>query len=641
MKNRVNSITTGSSGNKTLYARWAGINYNITYHLDDENLVTDCYQYGRIYSVPSILNFEYSKIGKYISSWYTTDGKKDKIYKIGSTFTNLATVEDTNIDFYPVWADINYTIKYDKNGGSGSVSNTKVVGTNLPILRNNTFKKTGYVADGWIDIYGNRYESGQTLDKPLTNGQNVTVLMKANWKEINYTIKFLSGAGETLAEGKTDPADINNVLYTQKITLPECPYEKKGYDFAGWKIGSKTYGAGTVVSKLATINNGCITAKPTWKAVVANSYVVYYEPGAEGVEGVMNKTSMKSDAALAANTFKREGYVFTGWKEKAGSAIYSNKQKIKDVKSKIGQVLVLEAQWKEIEYSVAVYPNIVDKGEQPIVKKYKYSDTVDLSVFQMTNPNEELYYSGLKTTKTGKEANFNDSLIKKENGKTYTFYVHWTKDPKKANMEKLVKMVEEGTFRYFTTTNTQCYDDKETCSACNLGNVVKAEWFVNNVLGLTMEEYNSQLAQYNLSKLCSRFSMNQGGGANSCHAFVCFAEWYAVSGGDFSVKITHKKVPSESGKDTFKLNNENDYLEFIKLLKPGDYVRKNDAHSFMIVDVTDDQVTIIDANGTSQTMDHEGKCQMHVTKWRFEEYSKGTIFSRGNTYFICRPEVDK
>ena len=55
-----------------------------------------------------------------------------------------------------------YTIKYDANGGSGTMSNTTCTYGSNCTLRTNAFTKTGYTFAGWT-YNGTSYSNGQTV----------------------------------------------------------------------------------------------------------------------------------------------------------------------------------------------------------------------------------------------------------------------------------------------------------------------------------------------------------------------------------------------------------------------------------------------------------------------------------------------
>lgn len=52
-------------------------------------------------------------------------------------------------DVYAIWKPISWTVKYDANGGSGTMADTThTYNAHIPIS-NNQFNKAGYTFDGW------------------------------------------------------------------------------------------------------------------------------------------------------------------------------------------------------------------------------------------------------------------------------------------------------------------------------------------------------------------------------------------------------------------------------------------------------------------------------------------------------------
>ncbi|MBQ2382599.1 MAG: InlB B-repeat-containing protein, partial [Oscillospiraceae bacterium] len=98
--------------------------------------------------------------------WYYTNGTSSKWYKAGSqpadytayslyadgvTVAQSTAVDNDTVTMYAQWTPTgkSYTIKYDPNGGTGTMEDTLVAyGYNTP-LRKNTFTRTGYKFVGW------------------------------------------------------------------------------------------------------------------------------------------------------------------------------------------------------------------------------------------------------------------------------------------------------------------------------------------------------------------------------------------------------------------------------------------------------------------------------------------------------------
>lgn len=169
-----------------------------------------------------------------------------------------------------------YTVKYDSNGGNGSMADTvhkyyksdKMDG--VIKLRKNTFTKTGYKFQGWYltrvinkEIYylydnwqwykegtqpfGTKkclYEDERRTSNATTVDKDVITAV-AQWSPITYTIKYDgNGADSGVMENTTHiyhaSSAESGVVHLRKNT-----FKKSGYSFSGWvfskKINGETY----------------------------------------------------------------------------------------------------------------------------------------------------------------------------------------------------------------------------------------------------------------------------------------------------------------------------------------------------------------------------------------------------------------
>ena len=152
-----------------------------------------------------------------------------------------------------------YTIKYNMNGGSGSVGNqTKEHGTAIK-LATTTSKKTGYAYGGWntkTDGTGTNYNAGANY----TGNGNVTLYAK--WNINSYVVTWNANGGSC---NKTS----QSVNYGSQIgTLPTCT--KSNYTFQGWYTaasGGTKISTTTTVTKAVTYYAQWKLSEPTYKEV--------------------------------------------------------------------------------------------------------------------------------------------------------------------------------------------------------------------------------------------------------------------------------------------------------------------------------------------------------------------------------------
>lgn len=251
------------------------------------------------------------------SGWYKAgsqpSGYAKALYPDKAFVSKTTSVNGDVVTMYAQWQINKYTVKYDANGGTGSMANTTVTwGTNTA-LRANAFKKTGYTFTGW-----NAYRQSDG---------------KWYYKSAN------GSASEWYREG-AQPSGYTKALYPDKAA----------------------------VAKTSNVNNDIVTMKAQWKV---NSFTIrYYSNG--GV-GSMADTKVTYGVAtpLRANSFTRAGYVFRYWylqkdskwhytspdgtggwyaegQQPSGAvkSIYNDKQVISKTTSENNAVITAYAQWK-------------------------------------------------------------------------------------------------------------------------------------------------------------------------------------------------------------------------------------------------------------------------------------------------------
>lgn len=214
---------------------------------------------------------------------------------------------------YANWTPIKYTIKFDKNGGTGDsmapMTNITVETDSLKLTKN-TYTKTGYYFDGWClertcdTVWATDEEEIKDLD---LNPQQTTITLYAKWEPITYTIGVKKCA---TFPGVPSQSDIT-AEYGDGTTLPDNTFSKTGYDFDGWCLADDGTGANhkciepvqqfeenALADSLIDWNNvpdGEITLNicPTWKAKTIKCdpgyYLPLYKPDVEPSEEVDNE----------------------------------------------------------------------------------------------------------------------------------------------------------------------------------------------------------------------------------------------------------------------------------------------------------------------------------------------------------------
>ncbi len=272
--NKVEEIIAGSTGSKTVYARWQANEYIITYDLD-----------GGI--GPESLNVVYnsmftlgvaSKVGFTFSGWlYQGEPFESGQYTFDHSITVVAN--------WTVWP----RIEFDFKGGSGTQYISQAPGTavNAP---------TNPVRAGYTFVYW--YELDEEVEYVFTIMPNEDITLLAKWQAIDYSISYNNLEGTT----HSNPNLYN--IETATITLTD-PSLRSGYTFVGW---FDTLTGGSEVDEIELGSMGNLDLYARWEA---KTYIIYYNTnGGDILEDTLEVT-YNEPFTLASAT--KVGFTFVGW----------------------------------------------------------------------------------------------------------------------------------------------------------------------------------------------------------------------------------------------------------------------------------------------------------------------------------------
>jgi len=181
------------------------------------------------------------RTGYTFKGWYTK--------KSGGTKIKTTTKVTKNVTYYARWAANKYTIKFNANGGKGTMKPLSATYGKSVALRANAFKRTYWTFLGWAKTKGAtevEYKNKQKV-KNLTSASGKTVTLYAVWRRNTYTVKFNAngGMGESLTQTMNCGA---------KTALATNGFTRAGFRFAGWttkKGGKVVYKNAATVKDLA------------------------------------------------------------------------------------------------------------------------------------------------------------------------------------------------------------------------------------------------------------------------------------------------------------------------------------------------------------------------------------------------------
>ncbi len=256
LSKKVTQIAKGSVGDMTLYASWKLLSFTIKYNLNGgKELTEETTPDGAVehytknptkYSAadPDIeLNTHITKVGYDFDGWF-----KDKACSDSEFVEIIESDSAINYTLYAGWEENEYTIKFDANGGEGSIASGRVKYSEKYVLPDNLkepqITREGCKFAGWtaeIDGKTKTYSNKASVSK-LTAENGAEITLYAKWTpNKTYTIKYNLDGGKEVTKDPVTGASIpkNPTKYSVvdggvegKVFLRDPV--KEGFDFVGW-----------------------------------------------------------------------------------------------------------------------------------------------------------------------------------------------------------------------------------------------------------------------------------------------------------------------------------------------------------------------------------------------------------------------
>lgn len=263
-QNRITEIKRGSSGNLTIYAKWAANKYAIQFNGNKHttgNMESQTIKYGK---AVKLSKNTFARTGYTFKEWNTKADGSGTSYKNQEEVKNLSSKDGDTITLYAQWkkakkTEKTYSITYKLNKGKNNKSNPASYTKKTATIKLKNASRKGYTFKGWYS--DKKYQNKVTQIKKGSTG-NVTFYAK--WTANKYTIKF-NGNGAKSGSMKA----VKNCKYNKTYTLKKNSFKRKGYTFAGWntkKDGSgKMYKNKAEVKNLTSKSGGTVTLYAQWK----------------------------------------------------------------------------------------------------------------------------------------------------------------------------------------------------------------------------------------------------------------------------------------------------------------------------------------------------------------------------------------
>lgn len=325
----IQQITTGSTGDTTLYANWQPIEYAIQYELGG-GINSDINPGAYTVESPDINLQAASKTGYDFTGWYTTPYFNIEVEQIGTGSTGDTT-------FYAQWKPVSYTITYMLDGGANAPDNPKSYTIETPGTDLQPAQRDGYLFGGW---YSDNDFTQQATS--IQAGSTGNVSLYAKWEQLymltfNITTDGTTPAqdvtvhvnqSETLLSGADGQAELqchDNFDYTYKVELDNIEI---------------TSGEGIIESSGQVVDVAIVDAYMRWYDVLFcdNGKQLWSEFEWSGANNVISTEQF----------YHNEGGIESG-------------QYWLNVTSQSGKQYTWTKYYENSQFKVAVYPNPVSK----------------------------------------------------------------------------------------------------------------------------------------------------------------------------------------------------------------------------------------------------------------------------------------
>ncbi len=265
--------------------------------------------------------FTYS--GYEFKGWNTASGGTGTAYYPGDEAALTGA-----ITLYAQWGKTNNIIRYDRNGGSGTMASTVLdYDTTTTTLSPNRFAREGYEFTGW-NTYANGTGTSYADGASITVGKGTTTTLYAQWREIvtNYTLVYMKypygTSGNTAWKSKT-------LSYRAVETVEGQPYTPSGAYTVTYNI-NKPAGMSSVPAALGKTTDS--TPAPVfskWRLYTKNTVGEYVYSGRQYAKGetlsqltrenggvVYLYPSWQTTGSYVILPYtEADGYLFEGWNE--------------------------------------------------------------------------------------------------------------------------------------------------------------------------------------------------------------------------------------------------------------------------------------------------------------------------------------
>ncbi len=231
---------------------------------------------------------------------------------LGVRMTEATEVPAADMELFAHWQPITYYVRFNPNGGSGTMPDQSFIFDDYDALASNEFTRTGFQFAGWATEPSGEvryYENNLVIN--LEEVQGKIVNLYARWAGAGYSVRFDANGGNGFMDSQT-------IAVGETQNLWPCAFRRAGYNFAGWALSQVDAAAGNVafrdgqaVRNLATSDGADVPMYAVWLSPDRTVLITFNANG--GSVSPDHWNCVIGTAVEAFPTPTRPGYTFAGW----------------------------------------------------------------------------------------------------------------------------------------------------------------------------------------------------------------------------------------------------------------------------------------------------------------------------------------
>lgn len=314
---------------------------------------------------------------------------------------NSAKWDGTVGTFIAQWIPVSYKVKFDSNGGTGTMDPLSMRYGDRYTLTPCKFSRKGYTFVGWAKSAGGEkvYNDNDEVAN-LTDADGEVLTLFAVWAPIHYFLKFDSAGGS----GSMDDLECE---YDRVFNLPANGFTRAGATFEGW--GAKAldfvdFADSACVSNLSAVAGSTNVLHAVWSNI---GYHVEFNGNGGSGELARMDCEYGTEYLLPSNGYSRTGYVFTGWATNAtDAAAFPEGLPTSNLTVVADASVELFAAWRPIRYVVTFDANGGEGTMAPQTNEYDVANALP----SVGYTNRGLNFSGWATEAYG-QVRYGDGAV--------------------------------------------------------------------------------------------------------------------------------------------------------------------------------------------------------------------------------------